>query len=32
VWQELQKIPFGQTRTYGDVARRIGRPTAARAV
>ncbi len=32
VWQELQKIPFGQTRTYGDIARRIGRPTATRAV
>jgi AraC family transcriptional regulator of adaptative response/methylated-DNA-[protein]-cysteine methyltransferase len=32
VWQELQRIPFGQTRTYGDVARRIGRPTATRAV
>ncbi|HEV8381422.1 MAG TPA: methylated-DNA--[protein]-cysteine S-methyltransferase [Gemmatimonadales bacterium] len=32
VWQELQKIPFGQTRTYAEVARRIGRPTAVRAV
>ncbi len=32
VWQELQKIPFGQTRTYAEVARRIGQPTAARAV
>jgi len=32
VWQELQKIPFGQTRTYADVARRLGQPTAARAV
>ena len=32
VWQELQRIPFGQTRTYAEVARRIGRPTAARAV
>jgi len=32
VWQELQKIPFGQTRTYGDVARRIGTPKATRAV
>ena len=32
VWQELQKIPRGSTRTYADVARRIGRPTAARAV
>ena len=32
VWQELQRIPFGQTRTYGDVARLIGRPNATRAV
>ena len=32
VWQNLQHIPYGSTRTYGEVARRIGRPTAARAV
>ena len=32
VWQELQKIPFGQTRTYAEVAKRIGQPTAVRAV
>src|SRR5262249_34002775 len=32
VWQELQKIPFGQTRTYAEVARQIGSPTATRAV
>jgi AraC family transcriptional regulator, regulatory protein of adaptative response / methylated-DNA-[protein]-cysteine methyltransferase len=32
VWQELQQIPRGQTRSYQDVARRVGRPTAARAV
>jgi len=32
VWQELQRIPFGQTRTYGEVARRIGTPKATRAV
>jgi len=32
VWQELQKIPFGQTRTYAEIARRIGQPKAARAV
>ncbi len=32
VWQELQKIPFGQTRTYAEVAKRLGQPTAARAV
>src|SRR6266545_1773220 len=32
VWQELQKIPFGQTRTYAEIAKRIGQPTAVRAV
>ncbi len=32
VWKELQKIPRGETRSYGEVARRIGRPTAFRAV
>jgi AraC family transcriptional regulator of adaptative response/methylated-DNA-[protein]-cysteine methyltransferase len=32
VWQELQAIPYGETRSYADVARRIGRPTANRAV
>jgi AraC family transcriptional regulator of adaptative response/methylated-DNA-[protein]-cysteine methyltransferase len=32
VWEELQKIPPGQTRTYQQVATAIGRPTAARAV
>ena len=32
VWQELQRIPRGETRSYQDVARRLGRPTAARAV
>jgi AraC family transcriptional regulator of adaptative response/methylated-DNA-[protein]-cysteine methyltransferase len=32
VWRELQAIPYGETRTYGEIARRIGRPTAARAV
>jgi len=32
VWQELQKIPFGQTRTYAEIAKRIGQPTASRAV
>ena len=32
VWQELQRIPFGKTRSYAEVGRRIGRPTAARAV
>jgi len=32
VWDELQKIPFGETRSYAEVARAIGRPTAVRAV
>lgn len=32
VWSEMRKIPFGQTRSYGDIARRIGSPRAARAV
>jgi methylated-DNA-[protein]-cysteine S-methyltransferase len=32
VWQELRAIPFGETRSYGELARRIGRPTAMRAV
>lgn len=32
VWQALQRIPCGQTRTYGQVAAAIGRPDAARAV
>lgn len=32
VWQELQGIPAGQTRTYSDLARAVGRPRAVRAV
>ena len=32
VWNELQRIPFGETRSYADVARAIGRPSAVRAV
>ena len=32
VWQELQRIPRGTTRTYAQVARAMGRPKAARAV
>lgn len=32
VWQELQKIPYGQTRTYQEVASNIGNPRAVRAV
>ena len=32
VWEELQNIPYGQTRSYGDVAKAVGSPRAARAV
>jgi methylated-DNA-[protein]-cysteine S-methyltransferase len=32
VWSELLKIPFGQTRTYGEIADAIGKPRAFRAV
>lgn len=32
VWNELRKIPFGETRTYGAVAAAIGMPEGARAV
>src|SRR5437870_430760 len=32
VWSYLQSIPFGTTRTYGQVAKAIGQPTATRAV
>jgi len=32
VWEELQKIPFGETRSYADIAAAIGKPTAFRAV
>jgi methylated-DNA-[protein]-cysteine S-methyltransferase len=32
VWRQLQKIPFGQTASYGDVARAVGSPKAFRAV
>ena len=32
VWRELTRIPFGETRSYGEIADSIGRPGAARAV
>jgi AraC family transcriptional regulator of adaptative response/methylated-DNA-[protein]-cysteine methyltransferase len=32
VWEQLRLIPMGQTRSYGEVARTIGQPTATRAV
>ena len=32
VWDELLQIPAGETRSYADIAKRIGQPTAVRAV
>lgn len=32
VWQELQKIPLGETRSYAEIAAAIGKPKAVRAV
>ena len=32
VWQSLRQIPYGETRTYAEVAEAIGQPTAVRAV
>jgi len=32
VWEALQRIPYGSTRSYSAIARDIGKPTAARAV
>ena len=32
VWAELVRIPYGETTSYGEIARRIGHPGAARAV
>jgi AraC family transcriptional regulator, regulatory protein of adaptative response / methylated-DNA-[protein]-cysteine methyltransferase len=32
VWAYLQSIPFGKTKSYGEVAKAIGKPSAARAV
>jgi methylated-DNA-[protein]-cysteine S-methyltransferase len=32
VWQELRRIPRGQTISYGELARRVGNPKASRAV
>lgn len=32
VWKELQRIPYGQTRSYSEIARKIKQPKAARAV
>src|SRR5258708_10160080 len=32
VWQALLAIPFGETRSYGQIAKQLGRPNAMRAV
>ncbi|MDG4861312.1 methylated-DNA--[protein]-cysteine S-methyltransferase [Streptomyces sp. T-3] len=32
VWAELQKIPYGETRSYGELAEALGNPAASRAV
>lgn len=32
VWEALMTIPFGETRSYAEIARQVGRPTAFRAV
>jgi len=32
VWQALEEIPYGELRSYGEVAKHIGQPKAARAV
>jgi methylated-DNA-[protein]-cysteine S-methyltransferase len=32
VWKALLTIPFGQTRSYGEIAKQVGRPSASRAV
>jgi len=32
VWRALLTIPFGETRSYGEIARQLGKPSASRAV
>jgi len=32
VWEELRRVPYGATATYGDIARALGRPQSSRAV
>jgi methylated-DNA-[protein]-cysteine S-methyltransferase len=32
VWEALLAIPFGETRSYGELAKQLGRPSASRAV
>jgi O-6-methylguanine DNA methyltransferase len=32
VWKEIDKIPYGKTVTYKEIAKKIGKPNASRAV
>jgi methylated-DNA-[protein]-cysteine S-methyltransferase len=32
VWRQLQEIPYGETISYGELAKRVGNPKASRAV
>ncbi|MBU5675411.1 methylated-DNA--[protein]-cysteine S-methyltransferase [Alkaliphilus sp. MSJ-5] len=32
VWRTLQDIPYGETRSYGEIAKNIGKPKASRAI
>jgi methylated-DNA-[protein]-cysteine S-methyltransferase len=32
IWRELQNIPYGETATYGQIAKKIGKPLASQAV
>ena len=32
VWEEIEKIPYGKTKTYKQIAKEIGNPNACRAV
>lgn len=32
VWEQLKQIPYGETRSYGEIAKAIGNPKASRAV
>lgn len=32
VWQALATIPYGETRTYGQIAKQVGRPKGPRAI
>jgi AraC family transcriptional regulator of adaptative response/methylated-DNA-[protein]-cysteine methyltransferase len=32
VWEELRRIPYGETRSYGEIAQAVGAPRAVRAV